>query len=251
MRSVLLSCFAALALIVLAGAVQADTETDAILVKAIEAHGGREALAKYGAVRMKWKVILAGNDATPKEWTVLFAAPGKLKEVREGYYLGKRNDSVWITDEKGSWQVLGGKASPAMAKLAEFYKGEVHLIQVLRLVPLQGKGYELAAVDGKKVSGKPTVGLRVRAKGQMDVTLFFDKESGLLAKVERLQINTSYLEQMVEERFYKDYPKTDPKNAPIAVARNVTVLHNGNANLKIEVQDVKFLEKFEKDEFRR
>jgi hypothetical protein len=250
MHSSVRSWFVVGALVGLAGACRADTEVDAVLSRAIEAHGGEEALAKYPAVRMKWKVVLGGPDKTPKTWDVLFAAPGKLKEVREGYYQMRRVDSVWITDEKGSWTVQNGRASRADAKLAEFYKGEVHLMQVLRLVPLKAKGYELAVVDGKKVDDRPAAGLRVRAKGQKDITLYFDKETGLLAKVERRQIDTSYLEEMAEERSYEDYPKKGADKTPIVLARKVTVLHDGKPSLKVEVQEAKFLEKFEKDEFR-
>jgi hypothetical protein len=60
-------------------------EARAILDKAIKAHGGTEALEKFPCVRLKMHVILPGHSPSPKEWNWLFAAPDRLKEVRESY----------------------------------------------------------------------------------------------------------------------------------------------------------------------
>jgi hypothetical protein len=60
-------------------------------------------------------------------------------------------------------------------KLAEAHQDHAHLMQVLRLVPLRDKAYELKAAGEIKVDGKPAVGLWVGTKGQKEITLFFDK----------------------------------------------------------------------------
>ena len=139
MRSLFLSAFAAILLAGSAGPSRAEPDAEAILAKAIKAHGGEEALAKYPAVRLKLKVILEGNDATPRDWEWLFAAPNKLRHTREGYYLGRRTASVHVTNGKKPWSLRGGRAEPVEGKLAEAHQDHAHLMQVLRLVPLRDK----------------------------------------------------------------------------------------------------------------
>ena len=59
------------------------------------------------------------------------------------------------------------------------------MLKVARMVPLlKEKGYELSLIGEDKVEGKKVVGVRVTKKDQKDISLFFDKETGLLAKLE-------------------------------------------------------------------
>jgi hypothetical protein len=247
MRSVFLSGLVVAGLAGLSGFGRASEDADAILAKAVAAHGGEEALAKYPGVRMKLQVIIEGPAAAPRAWEVLFAAPASMREVREGFYLGRRTASVAVTDGKGYWWTNGGQTEAMPAKQAESFRDRARLMQITRLVPLKGKDYELSAAGDATVDDKPAVGLRVRSKGRKDVTLFFDKESGLLVKAALRTISTSTLEEVLEERFYQDYQKT----GPLPVAKKVVVLHDGKPNLRIEVQETKFLEKTEKGAFRR
>jgi hypothetical protein len=247
MRSLFLSAFAAILLAGSAGPSRAEPDAEAILAKAIKAHGGAEALAKYPAVRLRLKVVLEGNDATPRDWEWLFAAPNKLRDTREGYYLGRRTASVTVTNGKKTWFLQGGRAQPVERKLAEAHQDHAHLMQVLRLVPLRDKAYELKTAGEIKVDGKSAVGLLVRTKGQRDITLFFDKESGLLAKVEWRTIDMGVLEEVKEERYYRDYPEKEP----MPMARKVFVTHDGKKYLTVDVREVKFFEKLDESNFRQ
>ena len=44
---------------------------------------------------------------------------------------------------------------------------------------VKDKGYELALIGEVKVEDKPAIGVRVSVKGQKDINLFFDKQSGV------------------------------------------------------------------------
>jgi hypothetical protein len=88
-------------------------------------------------------------------------------------------------------------------------KGQAHLMQVTRLVPLKGEGYRPRAAGEAKVDGKRAAGLLVRKEGRKDVTPFFDAGSGLLVKSER-DVYDGYTEtEAREERFYQGYSKKD------------------------------------------
>jgi hypothetical protein len=217
------------------------------LTRAIKAHGGEEALTKYKAVRLKLKVVMAGPDKTPKVWEHLFLAPNKYKDVREGYYLGRKTASIVVTDGKEAWTIVEGRPQLLEGRFAEWVLDDAHLAQVRRLVPLMGKEYELKAAGETRLEGKAANGLLVRTKGQKDITLYFDADSGLLAKTERLVYDNLTEKEVTEERFFQDYPK----KGTLPYARKVLVKVNGRKDLSYDVTDVKFLEKAEEREFRK
>jgi hypothetical protein len=238
-----------LALAVLAGFARpghADSEAEALLAKAVRAHGGAEALNRYAGVRLRLKVQDEGARVGPYDWELLFAAPDKLRDFRESYYLGRRtSDSGWVTNGKQTWWVAERRAVPAEEPAATSIRADAHLMQALRLVPLRGKDYELRVADEVTVDGKPAAGLLVRTAGHKDVTLFFDKETGLLVKVERPVYDAGPEKEVKEERFYRDYSR----GAALPVARKWVVLHGGKKVWQAVIKDARFLEKVGDKEF--
>jgi hypothetical protein len=247
MRFLFLFGFFSAGLLGNAGFGRAEKEAEELLAKAIKAHGGEEALARYKAVRLTLKVTLAGPDTTPKEWKWLFAAPNQFRDVREGYYLGRPTTSIHVTNGKAAWTISEGRAVNVDPRIGEALRDHAHLMQAMRLVPLKEKAYQLKTVGETKVNGKAALGLLVHTKGQRDLTLFFDADSSLLVKVERRTMSTATLEEVKEERFFQDYPKGDP----LPWARKVVVKHDGKTVQSYEVRQVKFLEKADKNEFQR
>jgi hypothetical protein len=225
---------------------RADTEAEALLAKAIKAHGGEEALARHPALRVKLKRIDEPTRfAYNHEW--LFAAPDKFKDVGDGYYLGRRIVTVYATDGKVTWSLVEGRTQELEDKFAEWYKDQAHLMQVMRLVPLKGREYELKAAGETKIDGKTALGLLVRTRGQKDVTLFFDAESALLVKVERMVYDNLTEKEAKEERFYQKYPQKEA----LPYARQVIVKVGGKTVETLDVREAKFLEKVDAKEFRR
>src|SRR5260370_18135650 len=100
---------------------------------------------------------------------------------------GKVNDQTFrmvrvVNGDKG-WIKLNDGETKEMSKeqLAE-EREELYGKAVAALVPLKDKTYQLAALGESKVEGRDAVGVRVSRKGHRDVSLFFDKGNGLLAK---------------------------------------------------------------------
>src|SRR4051812_42143603 len=98
MRSWFPCCLVAPAFICTASSGRADTDAEALLAKAIKAHGGDEALTKHKAVRLKLKATYEGATqfSYNREW--LFAAPDKFKQVGEAFSLGRRITTIDATD---------------------------------------------------------------------------------------------------------------------------------------------------------
>ena len=111
-----------------------------------------------------------------------------------------------------------------------------HVQEVARLVPLKDKAFEVSLIGDDKVEGKKVVGIRVTKKGQKDVSVFFDKETGLLAKLEYRGAEPGTDNEVNEERIIKEYEK----NADgIPLAKKIVIKHDGKQFLEAEVTEIK------------
>src|SRR5205823_2726302 len=122
MRYSLLCCFVAATLDGTVNSGRADSEAEALLAKAIKAHGGEKALARHKALRVKLKRTDQPTRFTYNH-TWLFAAPDKFKDVGDAYYLMRRITAVYATDGKVAWSLVQGSTQELEGKTAEWYKG--------------------------------------------------------------------------------------------------------------------------------
>lgn len=154
MRSPLLWIILCLVLSFVAPAANADDkgEVKAIVDKAIKAVGGEDKLLRL----FRWK---------------------------EQYYLGesktgtKREAILQPPDQW--WQSKANIAKENPDRL-----DKTHLVEAWTLVPLTSKESTLTLLPEVKVDDKPAVGIRLVRKGKADLSLYFDKESGLLARID-------------------------------------------------------------------
>lgn len=176
-----------------------------ILDKAIQAHGGIEKLAAIKAEKIKSQ----GKGLLAQPVKVVLNGPGNVVDLKEGSFTNQTYcefpdrfkekvdfhfkarlsrdaeatiDMPFDTVFNKSKAVAHRNGDSFPADLTEL-KERVHRRQIRWLVCLKDKAYTLSALNGEEVSGKPTVGLRVKTKGFQDVDLFFDKQTGLLVKM--------------------------------------------------------------------
>lgn len=227
----------------------ADDDAKAIVVKAIKAHGGEETLAKLkaGQAKNKGKIDLPGVGEVDFTQDVSYMLPDKLKESLELQIMGMRIPiQTLINGESISIEVNGQKIDPPEAAKTAL-KDAGHMMKVARLTALvRDKGYELSLIGEAKVEGKDAVGVRVSYKDAKDISLYFSKETGLLAKLEH-RTNDSTGKEIVEERVIAEYQKIDGLPMP----KKVIVKHDGKTFLTAEVEEVKLLEKLDDSEFKK
>src|SRR5262249_12779332 len=232
MRRVFVSACVAGLLLGFAADGRADEATD-ILDKAIKAHGGAEKLAKLKAVRTKTKGTLevAGGLAFTQE--VVVQLPDKFKETMDLNVMGNEVKVVTLLNkEKGSIHV-NGKEQPLDDKVKAELKEASHAAQVGQLLSLKKPPFTLTVLGELKVRDKPAVGLKVSAKGFRDIDVWFDKETGRIAKVERRVLDTMSGQEVTEERFVLEYQ--DFNGQP--VAKKVSMNRDGKKFLELEVTD--------------
>jgi hypothetical protein len=125
-------------------------------------------------------------------------------------------------------------------------KQAANLIQINRLIPLKdAKVYTLSLLGESTVNEKPAVGVKVTRKDYRDINLYFDKNTGLLAKIERQALDSMTQQEVAEERIIVEYQEVDGQK----VAKKVLVNRDGKKFTEAEVLEYKPSAKVEESDF--
>ncbi len=248
-RSIVLSLCTAVA-VALAPAARAADEPKDILAKAIKAHGGEDALTKNKAAitKNKGKINLPGAGEIEFTQETAYMIPDKFKDSME-LKIGDKSINVLTIVLGGKITIeVDGKAMEVPAEAKAALKEAGHMLEVARLVPLKDKKYELSIIGDDKVEGKKVVGIRVTAKSQKDISVYFDKETGLMAKLEFRGSEPGTGKEITEERIITEYSKS--KNG-VPQPKKVIVKHDGKQFLEAEVVEVTYHEKLDDNVFKK
>ncbi len=253
MRRTLLPLLAAA---VLVGPAAADPAPDdaaiAVINKAIKAHGGEEALTKYKAVQAssKGKITLPGVGEVDFTQEVATMLPDKVKETMHLDIDGKQITIVTLMNGDVVSIEAAGKDVPITDEIKMALKEAQYLMKVVKFVPLlKDKSYELSLIGEDKVEGKPVVGVLVKSKDHKDVSLFFDKETGLLAKLEHRTAERTTGKEVTEERIVVSYGDKGKEGIPLP--KEVLIKHDGETFMKAEVVEASVLESLDDSTFKK
>ena len=230
----------------------ADDDAKAIIANAIKAHGGEEMLTKMkaGQTQNKGKMKLPGVGEVEFTQEISFLLPDKFKETLN---LEIANQKVTVTTIVNGDKVsidANGTAVDINDDIKKALKEAQQMMSAARLVPLlKEKEYELSVIGESKVEGRPAVGVHITAKGRKDINMFFNKETGLLAKIEFRSVSPTTQKEVTEERVILEYQKKDKDSLPFP--KKVQVKHDGELFLEAEVIEVKLLETLDESEFKK
>lgn len=179
-----------------------------ILDKAVEAHGGADKLGQFKAVSAKWvgKHKVENMFYWDAVRVVTYEMPDK---IRLDYEVANPNGNKFsfsrvVTGKKG-WQ--GSTRGTRELKEAEVAQiaDEFYAHWLASVVPLKQKGFEFSPAGSVMVDGKDAVGILVSREGRPDVSLYFDKQTGLVIKSERRAKDPGTNEEYTAESIYRDY----------------------------------------------
>jgi len=230
----------------LAAAGQAQDEARAILEKAIKARGGEADLTKYkaGTIKAKGRIeILDGVDFSQE---ITYLLPGKFRDEMSMEIKGNQIRTVTVFDGTKGVLEVNGKKVDLGDKLTDPLKDAAAMLEAHRLVPLRDKAYELAPAGEVEVNGKPALGIRVTKKGQRDFTLFFDKGSHLLVKVEGRTVDVASGQEVTQERIITEYHKVDGRPQ----VKRILMNRDGKKFMEAEVTEAKEFEKVDEGQFK-
>ena len=226
---------------------QAADEPKDILEKAIKAHGGEKVLTKYQAAELKTKgkIDLPGVGEVEFTQETSYMLPNKYRDSMELKIQGQNIPVLTLVNGDKISIEANGQAVAIDDKIKEAVKIIPQILKIQRLVPLRDKKYELSIIGEDKVEGKKVVGIRVSGKKQKEVSLYFYKDSGLIAKIQFRNIDASSGNEVDEERIVTEYRKQDG----IPVPKTVLVKRDGKKLLETEVTEIKMLEKLDDSVF--
>jgi hypothetical protein len=230
------------------GVVRAEDTVAAVLDRAIKAHGGAEKLEQKGAVRTKNKgTIQIGGGL---EYTEELTAQGQdqLKSVVTVEVGGQSIPVTTVLNRDKGWINAQGQTKDMDGKLLGEMKEALYGMRLARFTALKENKdtmFDVSLVGDDKVEGHDVVGIRVASKGHKDVNLYFDKKTGLLAKITRMALDPMTGQEVTEERIIQEYQDIDG----LKVAKKALVNRDGKKFVEAEVLEVKTLDKLDDSEF--
>jgi hypothetical protein len=242
MRTLLTAALA----VVLVPAARGQDAAKEVIEKAIQAHGGA-ALDKYPAGRSKSKgSIVLLNTEFPFTNERVYQMPGKYRSTFEVTSANVTRSVTYVANGDKVAAFAGGLAQELNKPQVEELKTALYAQNLTRLTPLlKDKQYKLAPADGIVVDGRPTVGVTVSSEGHKDVRLYFDRETNLLAAVERSGFDAQG-KPADNTEIYSGYRETNGLKYPT----KVVIKQNGKRYLESETLDFKPLERVDPKEFR-
>ncbi|MHB1424753.1 MAG: alpha/beta fold hydrolase [Gemmataceae bacterium] len=214
----------------------AGEDAKAIVEKAIEAHGGAAKLAKLQTITAKAKGILnLGADVSFTQ-EIAWQAPDRLKIVVRSE-TDRPTTLVETIAGDDSWSSQDGKPGPLSAVKRDELRTQAYVRRLLQLTPLlRDNIYELSVLEEIRINDRPARGVRVDCPGERAVKLYFDAETGRLAKIERRISTDGGKKAAVQEEFFSAYRDID--GVPTATKR--LRRRDGKRTLEITVTEVRY-----------
>ncbi len=245
-----LLCAALLLGPVRAGRADDTDEARTLLTRAVKAHGGKETVAKYkaGQTKTKGKLQLPGVGEVEFTEQVAYMLPDRFKSTLEVTIAGQQVKVVTVVKGDKISIESGGMQVPITQNIKKALGDALYKLKTTRLASLlEDKGCKLTVLKPITVEGKEASGVRVSSKGHKDISLYFDKKSDLLVKVESRTLNAQSGKEITEERIILEYGKKSKEG--IATPRKILVKHDGKKHMEVELVEVKYLEKLDDKEF--
>ena len=232
-----------------AAAAWAQDAARAVVEKGIKAVGGPAALAKAKKMRSVSEgkaVFVPDAPETDVKVEELYSRPDKYKMAMSMQLQGMNFSMVQVVNGDTAWMTINGMEFPLPPESEKELKSQSYTDQVTSLTFLGNLEVELSLADEVQVDGKPAVGVLVKSPNQREVTLYFDKESGLLVKA-AFKANVPNVGEVSQEVLFSDYQEQDGLKLP----RKVAIVQNGRKIIDTKVTKLEFLSEVDDKEFAR
>ena len=236
-----------------ASAAAADEKAEAVVKKAIEAHGGADALNKYkaGKFNMKGEMTIMDMDI-PFTGKMAFMAPDRFKLEMEAEFMGQKmtTHQTAVGEKARSKVVFGGMVVPVPESEKEELKMGVALQEAEQFTPLlDAKKFEITAAPDEDVSGAKASVVTVKIKSlNKEAKFYFDQKTGLLVKTAHKGKGLGEADEateVLEESLQQDYKKING----VQTATKMVMTHDGKKFMTINASDIELLEKIDDKEF--
>lgn len=220
-----------------------------VVARAIKAQGGIDNLTKLKAnvskEKGKYYGMGEGIDFTSESSLQL---PDRFRVEVKSKIGDQEFTFIQVINGKKGWIKLGDKTEEMDKEMLAEAKEEMNVANISQLVCLKDKEFKLSPLGEVKVGDRPAIGVRVEHKGFRDVSLFFDKEKGLLLKSEtRVKDLMRGGEEYTSTTLYDDYKKAEG----MMVAHKITIKRDDKPFVDGELTEVKISEKIDDSVFEK
>lgn len=240
MRKLWSGISAAVVVLAVASTGQADeAAAKAALEKGLKALGGAENVAKFKGATMKMKGTFHGMGmALPYTGTWTIAPPDRMRFTINSEAGGQQITFTRVFNRDKGWSNVAGMTTDMSKEEVAEMRHELYAFRALLLLPLvTDPGYTLSSLGEMEVEKKPAVGVRVTHKGQRDLNIYLDKESGLPVRLERQVLDEASGKEVMQEELYSEYKEIEgvKQSMKMLVKREGKVYVDGQATeFKVE-----------------
>lgn len=214
-----------------------DKDLRAVIDKAIKARGGAEALAKLPAStwKAKGKAHVLGQEIDfTGEWAI--QPPGQSRVIFEFEFAGQKIQRIQVVNGDKGWVKLNESLEEMDKEALTEAKEAAHVGQVINLLVLADKAYQLSSLGEAKVNGRNAIGIKVAHKSHRDVNVYFDKENGLLVKTATRIKDVQSGMEFNQETVHDDYKEVQGVKQPMKVTikrDNAPFVEAANSDFKL------------------
>jgi hypothetical protein len=225
---------------------QGPAELQPLINRVLEAYGGETRLSRLQAFVERTKVTAPDGHliSTLDRYTQL---PDRIRVESEFEVQGKRVRCAMVYAGDRSWRHTEGQ--PTVPHRSSF-KGRREPLKYAgprTWLRLKAPAYTLRLLDETKVGDRLVFGIGVKSPDASEERCFFDKETGLLVKVEQT-LSFSYpagKPPVLEETLYSRYEAVDG----IPIARAITKKSDGRTTQQIEVVEFRVADRLNAELF--
>jgi hypothetical protein len=223
-----------------------DKESLEIIRKAVQAHGGQKVLeaTKAATVKSKGTVHLMGGLKFTSEDKFQF--PDKFRTEIQIDVNGMMITVTQAYDGKKGWAQVADKTMDLDEKQVAEFKALIYGGRVGNLVDLlKDKSFALSPLGEAQVNDRPAVGVLVKKQGERDISLYFDKKSGMLAKSTMMVVDQMSQAEVTQEKIFNEYKAIDGRQVP----HKITINQDGKLYVDVEVTDATIMEQHDPSVF--
>ncbi len=226
-----------------------DAKLREVIARAIKLNGGIDKLKKFKGSVAKTKGKFHGlGEAIDYTGETSLQLPNRLRTEVHSKFGDQEFTFLQVIDGNKGWIKIGDKTDEMNKDMLDEAKEQMNAANITHLACLSDKDYQLSPLGEVKVGDRPAIGIRVERKGYRDVSLFFDKEKGLLVKMEtRGKDVMQGGQEYTSTTRYDDYKKVEG----MMVAHKVTIKRDGKPFVEGETIEVKISEKLDDSLFEK
>jgi len=223
-----------------------DADARSLVEKAVKARGGQDKLEKLPAQVVKFKGTFHGmGEGLPMSGEGSRQGSDKQKIDGNVEVNGQKFPFTLVVAGDKGWMKMGDEAKELDKDALAEAKENAYAGWVSTLAPLKDKAFTLATVGEAKVGERAALGVKVSRKGHRDIDLYFDKETGLLLKMETQVKKEGSDQEVTEETLFGDHKDAQGTKQP----GKFTINREGKLYMALEATEYQLSDKLDDSTF--